>query len=198
MLTAEHLAQSITLDRKGVHLLLWQDKEDLYRAMIVLLAALGETPIQPILVASADSAVSTLRDLFQTKASDFEQVEHSDEAPRPNRGKLIILFLQQAISETFGPWLNGWRSELAKAPGTLLVVRNADFIDFQRCAPDLASFIGPKIFDASAMLSIWSRETEKRLRSSPPKQYLEILRELPGRFPDPKEVRNWIRGHSAL
>jgi hypothetical protein len=71
------------------------------------------------------------------------------------------------------------------------VVRNADFMDFQRQAPDLASFIGPRIYDARQMLMICSDETLRRLKKSLPDPFEEIVKDLPGTRPTSQELAGW-------
>ena len=75
--------------------------------------------------------------------------------------------------------------------GTLLVIRNADFRDFQRAAPDLASFIGPRIYDASRLMMVCSRETLGKLRRVLPEPFETILRQLPGTVPPAEELADW-------
>jgi hypothetical protein len=70
-------------------------------------------------------------------------------------------------------------------------VRNADFDEFQRSAPDLASFIGPKIYDASRMMFVCRQETLDKINQSLPEPFQEILRQLPGAMPTHDELRNW-------
>ena len=196
MPTAEWLAWSVQMDSQGVHLLLWREKDELVRALVVFLASVGDVPTQPILLASADQAAGDLRRIFEAQTpSPAAQTEEGDVLAH-KRDHLLVLFLQQATSSTIGPWLNGWRNELAKSPGALLVVRNADYMDFQRNAPDLASYVGPKIYDCVSLLSMWSEKTAANLRPSVPDPYVNVLRELPGEFPSVNEIESWIRHHA--
>jgi len=56
MSTAEELAFSIREERRGAHVLLWDDQGDLARALLVFRAALGAVPIEPMLLASTEDA----------------------------------------------------------------------------------------------------------------------------------------------
>jgi hypothetical protein len=77
----------------------------------------------------------------------------------------------------------------------MLVIRHADFDPFQRSAPDIASFVGPRIYDASTMLSVFSRETYRRLRNRLPDEIEAILARLPGTAPSEQDVANWIKAN---
>ena len=94
--------------------------------------------------------------------------------------------------------MNGWRSALAEPPGALLIIRSADFTDFQRNAPDLASFIGPKIFDTSTMLSIWNARIAEKIRSQIPPEIKKILQKLPGEDSSEEEIVEWIKSHPPV
>ena len=198
MATAEQLAKSIQLDGQGVHVLLWDHQDDLVRALIVLFAALHDTPLQPLLLASAQASVSDLRKIFELRPQEKDSVTSEEDSLVPSRQSLLVLFLQQATSSSIGPWLNGWRSALAEKPGALLVVRHADFLDFQRNAPDLASFFASKAFDTSSMLSIWSASTAKRMKTLLPREVVGILGKLPGKMPSGKDIESWVREHPPL
>lgn len=198
MNTAEQLAESIALDHKGVHVLLWDDQEDLVHALVILLAVLDGMPKQFRLLSPSEDSVQQLRSTFERTSVD-ESIHASDAGPlRPDRDFLLVLFLQQATSTFWGPWLNGWRSALADTPGTLLVIRNADFLGFQRHAPDLASFFESKVYDSSSMLSIWSHETETRISTRLPGELRGILNELPGPTPEKRELERWLKEHPAV
>jgi len=198
MSTVEQLAKSILLDGQGVHVLLWDDQDDLVRALIVLLAALKDLPLQPLLLSSAKESASSLRSLFDLQPLPEENRPAEEESVTLPRECFLVLFLQQATSRSIGPWLNGWRSALADKPGTLLIIRRADFPSLQRHAPDLSSFFGPKVYDSSSTLSIWSRETAKRIKHSLPRDVMEILKELPGQAPPRKEIEEWVKQHPPI
>lgn len=198
MATAEQLVQSIQFDGRGVHLLLWDDKGDLVRTFIVLIAAMREFPQQYLSLSSENESVPVLRALFDVPPPLEDAPLPDADSLAPRRKALLVLFLQQATSRSIGPWLNGWRTALAEPPGTLLVVRRADFTDFQRAAPDLISFVGPKTYDSGTMLSIWSEETAKKVNSTLPKDVGRILRELPGERPSGREIAEWIKEHPPV
>jgi len=77
----------------------------------------------------------------------------------------------------------------------MLVIRHADFNPFQRNAPDIASFVGSRIFDASTMLSVFSKTTYERMRTTLPSEIQTILARLPGASPDEKEIVRWIESN---
>lgn len=190
MNTAELFAKSIIIEKKGVFLLEWSEKPDLIRALLVLISIIGEDLINPTLLESEITAKKYLKDLFQIR-----QVSNSmfdDNYLVPPRKEILFLFLQQAASTTVGPILNGWRSALSSMPGSILFVRNPDVMSLQRSAPDLSSFIGPKMADATTFLSIWSQETQIKLNNKIPKNIWQILEKLPGVLPQDGELASWI------
>jgi len=195
MATAELMAKSIQLEKQGVFVLLWDAKEDLVRALLILNAALVDIPKRAILLAPGTQSVSALRSLIETRviiSEPEEQVaEHVVQAPAT---ELWLVFLQQASHQAVGPLLNGWRSSLRQAYGTILIARHVDFEHFQRAAPDLASFIGPRIYNASNLLSLFSDETKKHLHVTLPTEWIKILVELPGAMPSDETLREWIAG----
>jgi hypothetical protein len=194
MALVEQLATSLREEGRGVHALLWDDMGDLVRVLLVTHAALGDIPIEPRLVSGETKRLEEIRELIQSRVAEQiqnERLEDMADDPDPPPHPLWILFLQQAASEQVGPRLNGWRRPLSESRGTLLVIRNADFIGFQRKAPDLASFIGPRIYDASQMLMICSGETLLGLKRTLPDLIEGILRQLPGTLPTAQELMDW-------
>ncbi len=194
MALVEQLAFSLHEEGHGVHALLWDDMDDLYRVLLITIAALGEMPTQPLLISNEVTRIKELNDMIQGRLRVQveqegmpDQIDDSPPPPHP----LWILFLQQAVSIQVGPRLNGWRRPLSEPRGTLMVVRNADFMDFRRNAPDLASFIGPRISDASRMMMVCSRETFEKLQKALPEPFESILRQLPGRAPTAEELADW-------
>ncbi len=193
MSTAEKLAFSICTERRGIHVLLWDDQNDLVRALLALFAGLGDLRTSALLLSDHEKDLRALRELVET------QIEVSDDAPgleedvRSRRDHLWILCLQQASSNAVGPWLNGWRRPISDPPGAMLVIRHADFGSFQRNAPDIASFIGPRIYDASTMLSVFSKATYELLKTRLPDEIEAVLRRLPGTSPSEAEVADWIK-----
>jgi hypothetical protein len=200
MALIEQLAFSLREEGRGVHVLLWDDMGDLVRALLVTHAALGEIPIRSLLISSEARSLEGLRDLIQESVIDQIQYERregaADEADAPSH-PLWILLLQQTASEQAGPRLNGWRRPLSEPRGTLLIVRNADFHDFQRYAPDLASFIGPRIYDASRLMMVCSGNTLGRLKKGFPEPFESILQQLPGTLPTAEELADWTPSSSS-
>ena len=194
MSMVERLAFSLREEGRGVHALLWDDIVDLYRVLLIIQAVLGDLPLQPFLVSSEKPRLDELKDLIQTElGNQISRGRMDGDAvdPDPSPHPLWILFLQQAASTQVGPRLNGWRRPLSDPRGTLLVIRNADFIDFQRNAPDLASFIGPRIYDAARMLMICSEQTLRAMKKSLPAFFDSILKHLPGTQPTTEELAEW-------
>jgi len=193
MSTAERLAFSINEERRGVHVLLWDEQEDLVRALLILLAALeDDVVVHPLLVSPEQDRIHALKEVVDTRCLLEEEREAEPPSPDSLANRFWVLFVQQASSRIAGPWLNGWRRPLSEPPGTLLVIRHADFESFQRNAPDLASFAGPRLHNASTMLSLVSKDSCARLSASLPPQIEEVLRELPGTLPSRKEIAQWI------
>ncbi len=197
MATAEQMAKSIRLENQGVFALLWDAKEDLVRALLILNATLGEMPKRALLLAPGSESVVALRSLIETRVIISETGEEADANPAPVPiCELWLLFLQQASYAAVGPLLNGWRSSLRQSHGTILIIRHADFEPFQRSAPDLASFIGPRIVNASNLLSLFSNNTRKKLKAKLPEVWTRILAELPGTMPPDETIREWIAASS--
>ncbi len=195
MKTAEYLAKSVLLEKKGIFVIIWEDKGELIRALIIILSVLRKMLIKPILLSCVDESVDTLKNIFDIQPF-HDDIPDEDNSLKTVKDAILILFLQQAASSTIGPWLNGWRSPLAEEPGTLLVIRSADFIDFQRNAPDLSGYVGPKIVDTSKILSIWDKTTDGNLKTSISDDIRVIMDELPGENPSEQEIQKWISQHS--
>jgi hypothetical protein len=197
MATAEQMAKSICIEKQGVFALLWDAKEDLVRALLILNAALGDIPKRPLLLAPGGKTAANLRTLVETRViiSETSDESEANAAPGPIT-ELWLMFLQQASHGVVGPLLNGWRSALRQSHGTILVIRHADFEPFQRSAPDLASFIGPRIFNASNLLSLFSNNTRKKMKAKLPEEWTRILAELPGLMPPDESIREWITASS--
>jgi hypothetical protein len=193
MATAERMAESIQLEGQGISALLWDAKEDLVRTLLVLNAALHDVPKRSLLLTPGDATVCALRQAIETRVLIAPEDREADgESDRHAAQELWLFYLQQASSEVVGPWLNGWRVSLCLSPGTVCVIRHADFQPFQRHAPDLASFIGPRIYNASTMLSLVSPRAFERLRPTLPEADAEIVAALPGAAPPEDELRGWI------
>lgn len=198
MSTAECFATSILIEKQGVHILTWDNKGDLIRALIVILAVTSEIPIESLLLSSAEDSTKGLGPFLEIQPISGTLSVDRELRLRPPREAILLLFLQQAASTTIGPFLNGWRSALVEPPGTVLVIRTADLIAFQRNAPDLASFIGPRMVEASTMLSIWSQKAVEKLRPSLPAAVSAIVQNLPGDQPTEKEIEDWIIQHPPI
>jgi hypothetical protein len=194
MALVEQLAFSLREEGRGVHVLLWDDMGDLVRVLLITQAALGDISIDLRLISGETARLEEFGNLLQARAVD--QIQHegpvngADDRDLPCH-PLWMLFFQQAASQQAGPRLNGWRHPLSEPMGTLLVIRNADFRNFQRAAPDLASFIGPRIYDASRLMMVCSRETLGKLRRVLPEPIETILHQLPGTVPPTEELADW-------
>lgn len=193
MMIAEELAFSIEEERHGLHILLWDDQDDLCRALVILLARFGNTggiKILPILVSTEEHRINELRNLIERQRATRED--------DPVKNLFRILFIQHASNNKLGPWLNGWRRPLCEPPGALLVIRSADFDSFQRNAPDLVSLAGPKLYDASVMLSVFSENTYKNMKAGLPSDIETILKQLPGTLPEEQEIEDWIEAYAPV
>jgi len=193
MSTAEQLAFSICTERRGIHVVLWDDQNDLVRALLALFAGLDDLRTSALLLSDQEKDLLALRELVETRIEISEDASGLEEDRRLRRDQLWILCLQQASSIAVGPWLNGWRRPISDPPGAMLVIRRADFGSFQRNAPDIASFIGPRIYDASTMLSVFSKTTHELLRTRLPDEIEAVLRRLPGTSPSEADVADWIK-----
>jgi len=185
------MADSIRLEGQGIFTLLWDAKEDLTRALLILFAALDDVPMETLLLAPTPDSLLALRKMIDSRVT-IAAGDTESQAAVPAPGALWLLFLEQAASEIVGPRLNGWRTPLSQPPGTVLVIRHADFERFQRCAPDLASFIGPRIYNSSNMVSLVSAKTYQELRPTLPETSARIVAALPGKAPTEQELRGWI------
>ena len=194
MSTAEQLIFSLSEESRGIHVLLWEDKDVLVRVILTLRAALPRLSPEPLLLTGARDSLRTLHSVIASRVPPVDHFEDETEPETVSAGDphLWVFFLQQAVGREVGPWLNGWRRPLSEPGGTLFVIRHADFDTFQRMAPDLASYVGPRIFDASGMLLICPKETVKQIETSLPDRYGEILRSLPGETPSPEEIGGWV------
>ena len=198
MSTAEYFANAVMLEGKGVHVITWEEKEDLVHTLLVFIAVFEGVNIKPILLKSTIRAEKDLRSIFEIRPISQIEYDSAQGEIAPTREEVLLMFLDQAVSSSIGPLLNGWRSALAERPGTVVVVRSADFINFQRYAPDLASFIGPKIFDASTMLFLWRSETAKKIKSQLPDHISSVIDKLPGEYPSQKQIKEWISAHPPI
>src|SRR6266571_2876412 len=100
MATAEQMAKSIWLEKQGVFALLWDAKEDLVRALLILNAVLGEIPKRALLLAPGSQSVVALRTLIATRViiSDIGDEADAKATPAPV-SELWLMFLQQASYE---------------------------------------------------------------------------------------------------
>ena len=196
MSTAEQLAFSICTERRGIHVLLWDDQGDLVRSLLALLAALDDLPTYALLVSDDKKDLQALRELAETHEPISAQEAESERDSQSRQSQFRLLFLQQASSNAVGPWLNGWRRPLSDPPGSMLVIRHADFVAFQRDAPDIASFVGVRIYDVSTMLSVFSKTTHERLKARLPDEIEAVLSRLPGTLPAERDIADWIKANA--
>lgn len=180
MESAEHLAQAFGVKNHGILVLLWESKTDLVRALLVLKAAIPGFPDAPILLPSQRS------ELERFSIDLYEQVEPDATATRR------FLLIPQASTESIGAWLNGWRQRLSDSPGTVVVIRRADFSALCRRAPDLVSFAHSDVHDATGLLPLLDRDTFGRLPTQLPGAWYERLNVLPGEMPMQLDVADWI------
>lgn len=180
MTSAEHLARDFSLQTRGIHVLAWDNKVELVRALLILQAAVPAFPASPILVPTAQ------RDLQRLGLLLFEA---SDAATNVS---LRVFLIPQASTEAVGAWLNGWRRRLVDTPGTLIVVRSSDLMAFYRRAPDLMSFAQAEIYEAAGLLPLVTKGTLDNVRENLPNGWEEPLKALPGPMPSDTEIRDWL------
>lgn len=172
--------------------MLWEDKTELVRSLLVLEAAISDLVKTAYCFLSTDlNSIKHLEGIVDARRPC--QFEFGEEVKLQEESPFLVLIFQQASMQTIGPWLNGWRNPLSQPPGSLLVIRSADFEQFLRSTPDLASFIGPKIFDSSSMISDLSPELLENMKVSVQQEALDILRNLPGELPTKSALEQWIR-----
>jgi hypothetical protein len=180
MESAEHLAQTIGLRNRGIQVLLWENKTDLVRALLVLKAALPDFPDEPTMLPTSLSALQ----MFSVGLSEA----HESGSPDKRR----ILLVPQASIEAVGAWLNGWRHQLAMPPGCILAIRRADFVTLCRRAPDLMSFAQSDIHEATGLLPVIDEPTLNRMSDRLPDGWYKPLDRLPGNMPLPIDGEEWI------
>ena len=191
MIASEKFFFSVATDLAGVHVLLWEDKNELVRSLLVLHAAMQVRDLQFLLVSGVESDISKLINVIDARRPSLFPTESNASAEMEN--PFLVLLFQQASLQTIGPWLNGWRNPLSESPGSLLVIRSADFEQFQRNAPDLSSYVGPKILDSSSMISYFSPEILSCLNAELAPSAIEALQKLPGELPTIDGLERWIR-----
>lgn len=196
MSTAEQLGFSISVEGRGIHVLLWDDQHDLVRALLALYARLANLRTDALLLSDDRKDLVALRQLVETRVRISDDESDLARDPESPRDQFWILFIQQASSNAVGPWLNGWRRPISDPPGAMLVIRHADFDSFQRNAPDIASFVGARIYDASTMLSVFSKTTYEGLKTRLPHQIETVLGRLPGTSPSEQDVAHWIKANA--
>jgi hypothetical protein len=196
MSTAEQLAFSISIERRAIHVLLWDDKDDLVRSLLGFLAGLSGLKVQALLVSDDDQDLVALRTMIESRTPIGGREFEVDQESLSAADQFWILFLQQASANSAGPWLNGWRRPISEPPGSMLVIRHADFDSFQRSAPDIASFIGARVYDASTMLSVFSKPTYDGLKDHLPGEIEVILNRLPGAAPSKRDLAEWIKANA--
>jgi hypothetical protein len=180
MESAEHLALTLGVQTRGIQILLWEHKTELVRALIVLKAGLQDFPEAPILLPTEQ------KDLLRFSIGLFENSEEP-----PLRERRIIL-VPQASTGTVGSWLNGWRRQLANPPGTLFVIRRADFLALYRRAPDLMSFAQSEIHETTDMMPLIDQDILIRISGKLPDAWNEPLNALPGVMPSEQAILNWV------
>jgi hypothetical protein len=179
MESAEHLARAFALKKHGIQVLLWENKTDLIRALLVLKAALADFPDSPVLLPIEQT------DLQRFSIDLYEQAEQCSNASRR------FLLIPQASTEPVGAWLNGWRRRLADPPGTVIVIRRSDYVALCRRAPDLMSFAQADVHESTGLLPLIDRATLERWPSQLPDAWYERLNFLPGEMPAKGESADW-------
>ncbi len=179
MATAEQFAKALCLQQRGVHVLVWDHKPDLVKALLILKSCLANFPNAPVVVPT------TAAELQRFSLALFEEVQNAPNAT------LRVYLIPQASTEAVGGWVNSWRQPLATTPGTLLVVRRADLMELTRRAPDLMSFAQSDVYESTGLLPLVTRDTLEHISINLSEEWTVALRELPGSLPSAKELGLW-------
>ena len=202
MASPERLIFSICEEPRSVHVLTWDDKDDLVRALLILVAALADRGIIAVKASASTEDLGAMRKLIHSRtassATDEDAVADPVMEDAARADKLWMLFVQHGTAPEVGAWLNGYRIPLTRGGGTLLVVREAELLRLERGAPDLASFVGPRIYSASSMLFSVGPRLHSQLSPTLPDEILRVLQELPGPMPDPASLKEWVGSISPL
>jgi len=191
MESAATLASSLAVEGRGIFLLSWLEKAELEKSLRIVLTMLAETPWQDFLVPA------TL-DLPNPVLTVLEQ-RQSEEVPTPGH-PLLLLFLDQTAGRVASPGLNGWRRALARAPGSLLVLKHNEAGEFCKGAPDLCSLVTTHRACADMLLASWDDNANDVLRrawllGARQPRMPEALSLLPGEPLDEEEFSTWLSYH---
>lgn len=180
MESAEHLAQAILLRTHGIQVLLWEYKTDLVRALLLLKSVLTDFPDSPIYLPIEQSELQKLS-------------IHLYEDAQLGVKKRWFILIPQASTDAVGAWLNGWRRRLSEEPGTVLVIRRADYGPLCRRAPDIMSFVNSEVHEAGGLLPLADRRTLSQLTDRLPHAWYTSLQMLPGDLPEQGEITEWTK-----
>ena len=180
MESAEHLVRVLSLQARGVQVLIWEQKIDLMRAIVLLKAALPGFPDSPVLLPTEAAA------LLEFSIRLFEQAENATPVERR------VILIPQGNTTVAGEWLNGWRRQLAQSPGTLIVIRRIDFNTLCRAAPDLMSFAQSDVHEVTELLPLVEKATLDHLTFRLSDLWYEALEALPGAMPSDEEIADWL------
>jgi len=182
MLRLEHLFFDPSAEPYGIRLLIWEDKDELARCLVVVRALLQGQSFEDILLSTDTPTIERVRLIVETRRLFDDQ---------PN--SFLSLFIQQATTATVGPFLNGSRRPLAESPGTLLVVRSADFPALLRAAPDMTSFVVHRMFDAAELLAPFDSALASLFSADLPPTLVDILNLLPGDPVAMDRLNAWVK-----
>lgn len=190
MESAATLASSLVAEARGVFVLTWIEKAELEKALRIVLPMLADTPWQDFFVpASLDLPNPLLTVLEQRQSDEQSATEHP----------LLLLFLDHTAGRVAGPALNGWRRALARAPGSLLVLKHNEAREFYQGAPDLCSFMTTHRACADSLLASWDDVTSAVLREAwlgkDRPRMPDALSRLPGEPLDQQEFTRWLSYH---
>jgi hypothetical protein len=180
MTSAEHLARDLSMQSRGIHVLSWDNKADLVRALLIIRAAPESSLDSPTVVPTVQTDLQLL---------GLRLFEEPDDLASSS---MRVFIIPQASTEAIGTWLNGWRRRLADPPGTLIVIRQSDLMALYRRAPDLMSFAQSEIHESAGLLPLVTRETFDRVCNSLPAGWQEALNSLPGSTPSVAELSDWL------
>ena len=103
MAIAEYYFDSILIEGKGVHVLTWEEKGDLVRALIIMVALFNGKQIYSLLLTSAESVELELGSLFSIKPIAKNEYNDFINQAKLQRDSFLLLFLDQAVGSSIGP-----------------------------------------------------------------------------------------------
>src|SRR5262249_32591060 len=127
---------------------------------------------------------------FSIKLFDISE-DSNGPTQSETRSRRVIL-VPQASTNAVSSWMNGWRRQLAVPPGTLIVIRRADYHLLFRRAPDLMSFAQSEVHEATELMPMLQNDVVSRVSANLTSAWIKALGELPGEMPKSGAIEAWI------